>query len=89
MTVKTIIASLFIAIFLFSCDSNQDSNVASIPKRISTPPRGGIGSTETNDATKDGNTTDVPLDGGLSILLVAGAAYGVRRFRNKVTKETI
>ena len=29
---------------------------------------------------------DVPLDGGLSILLAAGIGYGVKRARNRVKK---
>lgn len=38
---------------------------------------GGVGS-QTN------NTTDAPIDGGLSVLLLAGAAYGTRRaLKNK------
>lgn len=30
-----------------------------------------------------GNDPDVPIDGGLSLLLAAGAGYGVRRLRRK------
>ena len=33
-----------------------------------------------------GTPTDVPLDGGLSLLLVAGAAYGVKRARTQKAK---
>ena len=31
----------------------------------------------------DDEPVDVPLDGGISILAVAGAAYGFRQFRKK------
>lgn len=30
-----------------------------------------------------GATTEVPIDGGASLLLAAGAAYGLRRIKNK------
>ena len=33
-----------------------------------------------------GNTCAVPLDGGLSILIVAGVSYGARKFRKKSIK---
>lgn len=29
---------------------------------------------------------DVPIDGGLSVLLIAGAAYGVKKVRSKSRK---
>ena len=31
--------------------------------------------------------TEVPFDGGLSILLAAGVGYGVKKFRNSRTKK--
>lgn len=34
-------------------------------------------------ADGDGVTGDVPVDGGLSLLLAAGAAYGARRVRRR------
>ncbi len=35
------------------------------------------------------DTNDVPIDGGLSLLLTAGAAYGIKKYRNykAATKE--
>ena len=33
--------------------------------------------------TEDGDGTTVPVDGGLSVLLAAGAAYGARRLRRR------
>jgi hypothetical protein len=75
---KKITVSLCISAFLFSCDQNENSTVGVRPPVVK-PPRENI------SVSTDG-TTDAPLDGGLSILLVAGAAYGVRRFRNKGQK---
>ena len=42
--------------------------------------------------TYTGGTTgrnDVPLDGGLSILLAAGIGYGVKRARNRSKKNIV
>ncbi len=33
-----------------------------------------------------GETNDVPIDGGLGLLLTAGAAYGTRRLRKRKAK---
>ncbi|RZK61064.1 MAG: hypothetical protein EOO59_05985 [Hymenobacter sp.] len=33
-----------------------------------------------------GATTDVPLDGGASLLLASGVAYGLRRLRTRRSK---
>lgn len=30
-----------------------------------------------------GDTTDTPIDGGASLLLVAGASYGIKKIYNK------
>ena len=41
-------------------------------------------------ATEDGpNPGDVPVDGGITLLLAAGAAYGVGRLRRVVSKKDI
>ena len=37
----------------------------------------------------DDNTPDVPVDGGISILLGAGLAYGAARLRKKKEETTI
>jgi len=37
----------------------------------------------------DDNTSDVPVDGGISILLGAGLAYGAARLRKKKEETTI
>ena len=34
-----------------------------------------------------GPPDDAPIDGGLSILLAAGAAYGVKKYRNSRKKQ--
>ena len=84
---KTIIANLVIAIFLFSCNSAEGS-YSSIPSKPPVYSSGGSGGSGSGAST-DPNQTDVPIDGGLSILLVAGAAYGVKRFRNMRQKENV
>ena len=33
-----------------------------------------------------GDPNDVPIDGGLSLLLAAGAAYGVKKYRDNKKK---
>ena len=33
-----------------------------------------------------GDPNDVPIDGGLSLLLAAGAAYGVKKYRDHKTQ---
>jgi hypothetical protein len=37
--------------------------------------------------TDNGNPGGIPVDGGLSLLLAAGAAYGVRRLRGRKEKK--
>jgi hypothetical protein len=76
---KKITVSLCISALLFSCDQNEDGKIGVRPPVVK-PPRSEIG------VSTDGSNTDAPIDGGLSVLLVAGAAYGVRRFRNKGKK---
>lgn len=36
-----------------------------------------------------GEGPDAPIDGGLSILLAAGAAYGVKKYRDGKKKEEV
>ena len=38
-------------------------------------------------AQDPGGGPDVPIDGGLSLLLAAGAAYGVKKYRNSKKKD--
>jgi hypothetical protein len=45
-----------------------------------------VGDAETSDehlATEIGSMGNVPVDGGLSLLLAAGAAFGARRLRRR------
>ena len=53
---------------------------------------GGSGGTGGGGGTYTGGTggrNDVPLDGGLSLLLAAGVGYGVKRARKKATKNLV
>lgn len=87
---KTLLASLCLAILFVSCDPNADNRVGRRPNLNNnssgssgsagaTGAGGGIVGTGSAGATP----TDAPLDGGLGVLLVAGAAYGVKRVRGK------
>ena len=40
-----------------------------------------------DDDYNDDDANEIPLDGGLSFLAVAGAAYGVKRIRDRKTKK--
>ena len=40
-------------------------------------------------AQDPGGGPDVPIDGGLSLLLAAGAAYGVKKYRNSRKKDEV
>ena len=40
-------------------------------------------------AQDPGGGPDVPIDGGLSLLLAAGAAYGVKKYRQSRKKEGV
>ena len=42
---------------------------------------------ETEGPGFDDNVADVPVDGGLTLLLAAGAALGARRVRRQVNKR--
>ncbi len=88
---KKIIVSMLIGTCLFSCDPNEDKKVGNSPQLV-IPGAGsgngsGTGGGAGTGADNNSGTTDAPIDGGLTILLVAGAAYGVRRFRNKGEKR--
>ena len=53
---------------------------------------GGSGGTGGGGGTYTGGTggrNDVPLDGGLSLLLAAGVGYGVKRARSKSKKNLV
>ena len=40
-----------------------------------------------DDRYDDDDSNEIPLDGGLSVLAVAGAAYGVKRVRDSRKKK--
>lgn len=88
MNTKTFFASLLMAVLFSSCDPNADKQVGN-SNRVNNANSGGSGSTggsglgsSGNNAVSSGTTTDAPLDGGLSILLLAGTAYGAKRVRD-------
>ncbi|HZH66190.1 MAG TPA: hypothetical protein VEY10_14935 [Flavisolibacter sp.] len=86
---KAVIISLLLTTVIFSCNPNEDRTVGTIPPKVKNPVSGsGTGTGNGSDDGTVGNNTpsDAPIDGGLSVLLVAGVAYGVRRFRNKDSK---
>lgn len=70
------LAFLFIGMFMF--DAIADEPLDSPPP----PPGGGHGG--------GGNQQGAPIDGGLGILLILGAGYGVRKLHknSKENKET-
>lgn len=85
---KTLLVALMITTFLFSCDATEESYDPFQNKPQN--PGGGSGSGGGGynyDQNGDPRTTDAPIDGGLSILLVAGAAYGVKKYRGNKTKR--
>ncbi|MDO7875294.1 hypothetical protein Q5H93_11165 [Hymenobacter sp. ASUV-10] len=46
----------------------------------------GGGGPEPGPGNGGGGATDVPIDGGVSLLLAGGAAYGVRRLRQRASR---
>ena len=97
---KTFIVSLLALILLISCDPNADKKIgrSNFPSTSNgnnggdVGPGGGNGSGGGLGTGNGAGTTDAPIDGGLSVLLIAGAAYGARKIarkkvRNKVSKE--
>lgn len=54
------------------------------------PTDGGPGCCEGGpDGGPDGGTTDLPMDGGISLLVGAGVAYGLRRARYQDGKKSL
>lgn len=86
---RTPLLCLLTALALAACDPNADSRVGNQerfkkPPTVNNPGSGGGSGFSNNSGA--GSTTDAPLDGGLSLLLLAGSAYGVRRFAGKKQK---
>lgn len=69
-----VIAVMCIAMFLLS----ETSSAQPFRRRNPPPPP---------DNPQDTKTTDIPLDGGLGILLAAGVGYGVKRIREERKKR--
>ncbi len=79
---KALIVSLLFPVLLKSCDGSPDQ-IGRQPSPITNNPNPTPG---TGTPTGTGATTDAPIDGGLSILLVAGVAYGAKRYRDSRMK---
>lgn len=79
MNVKTLVASFVLATLFASCDPNADKQVGNSRQLTVTNSSSSSGTIGTGSS--GAGTTDAPLDGGLSVLLLAGAAYGVKRVR--------
>jgi hypothetical protein len=79
--------ALVVLLFTFTLDGKaQDIGQGSFNNEgtgIEEGPSSSSTSTESDGTGFNDNVTDAPVDGGISILLIAGAAYGVRRVRRK------
>ena len=77
---------LIAALLLTSCQNEATgSNQEEIWKKKTTVDKNGpVASNDPDDPNK---TTDAPIDGGLSILLLGGAAYGARKVYKSRNKE--
>ncbi|QEC57630.1 PID-CTERM protein-sorting domain-containing protein [Flavisolibacter ginsenosidimutans] len=80
---KTLLPGLLVAILLFSCDPNADKQIGRNNQFRTTNPNNGGGSGVGSVGSGNSSTADAPFDGGLSILLVGGAAYGLKRIRSR------
>lgn len=79
---KALIVSLLFPVLLKSCGG--------VPETTGRPPQTNPGAGSgggTGGGTGASGTNDAPLDGGLSVLLLAGAAYGVKRYRDNKQKK--
>ncbi|RYD70781.1 MAG: hypothetical protein EOP53_24785 [Sphingobacteriales bacterium] len=76
---KTLTLTLVISLFLVSCQEEANPNAAqeNIWKKRTTA--------DTNITRADADdATNAPIDGGLSVLLIAGGLYGAKRlYKNK------
>lgn len=85
---RTLLLCLMTTVLMTSCDPNADSRIGD-PDRFRNANNNGSGSggggngAGLGNNTGAGSTTDAPLDGGLSLLLLAGSAYGIKRFAGK------
>ena len=83
---KTIYLTLMMTV-LFSCQDDLSPNDPRnrFPNRNYDVGADNGGSGATDDGS--GTTTNAPIDGGLSVLLVAGVAYGAKRYRDTKRKS--
>jgi hypothetical protein len=77
---KTSVLCLLLGMVLISCE-DEHSQTDAIRRRLAQKEYD-----NNNPVPGQGTSTDAPIDGGLSILLVAGAAYGARRI-HKARKQ--
>ena len=79
---KTTIFCLLLTAFLVSCQSEGsiDSAKENIWKRNTS---GGLNANADNNNNNPATPTDAPIDGGLSVLLIAGVAYGAKRMHRQ------
>jgi hypothetical protein len=87
---KTLITGLFMAVLFSSCDPNADKQLGRAGRNGNVNPNNGNGGGGAGVGVGAGgttnSTTDAPIDGGICVLLAAGAAYGVKRYRNAKQK---
>jgi hypothetical protein len=82
---KKLICLFCLGLLIGLTTSAQDDPVDNGPLTPSDP-----GTTAVDDDPIESNAPDpngIPVDGGLSLLLAAGAAYGVRRLRGRKEKK--
>ena len=81
---KTSLPIILMAIVLFSCDPNADKQIGRNNRLNNVGQNnGGSGLGSASVGSSNSTTADAPFDGGLSILLVGGAAYGLKRMRSR------
>jgi hypothetical protein len=84
-SMKKLICICCLGLLIGLSTSAQDDPVDNGPFTPSDP-----GSTAVDDDPMESNApdpNDIPVDGGLSLLLVAGAAYGAGRLRRRAQAE--
>lgn len=77
---KILFATLLFPVLLKTCENIPEQSGVE-PRPLPQVPDRNIGTRDNN-----GDAVHAPIDGGLGILLVAGAAYGARRYRNSRKK---
>ncbi len=77
---KALLVTLLFPVLLKSCEGVPDQT-GTPPLPVTHAPGSPRDNANTGDATN--GTTDVPFDAGLSILLIAGAGYGMKRYRKR------